>query len=159
MRQSYREKDDAEHIGLKSDGSSTSENAMGILLYSTEPCRAARLALQMIEEGSKSSELLYTALNPIVSLKFAQDEPTAYPSEAVIERLLVSWTRKMLVQGRQSPKVSVAHVALVVPPIVAGFTGDVVAILLVVPGELLVGNGASGIHGIDFLENELAIEV
>lgn len=130
---------------------------MGILLYSIEPCRTARLALQMIEEGSKSSELLDTALNPVVSLKFAQDEPTAYPSEAVIERLLVIWTRKMLVQRMQSPKVSVAHVALVVPPIVAGFTGDVLAILLVVPGELLVGNAASGIHGIDFLEDKLAI--
>lgn len=88
-----------------------------------------------------------------------QEEQTAYPSEAVIERLLVSWTRKMLVQRGQSAKISVAHVALVVPPIVAGFTGDVVAILLVVPSELLVGNGASGIHGINFVEDELAIEV
>lgn len=132
---------------------------MGILLYSIESCRTARLALQMVEERSESSELLDTALQSTVSLKSAQDGPTTYPSEAVIERLLVSWTREMLVQRRQTPKVLVAHVALVEVPIVAGFTGDVVAILLVVPGELLVGNGASGIHGIDFLENELAIEV
>ena len=93
----------------------------------------------MVEERSESSELLDTALQSTVSLKSAQDGPTTYPSEAVIERLLVSWTREMLVQRRQTPKVLVAHVALVEVPIVAGFTGDVVAILLVVPSELQIG--------------------
>lgn len=62
LRNSCQQEDDAEHIGLKSDSSSTSENAMGILLYSIESCRTARLALQMIEERSESSKLLYTAL-------------------------------------------------------------------------------------------------
>lgn len=64
----------------------------------------------------------------------------------------------MLIQRPQGLEPAMAEVALVLESVEGCGAGDVFAVLLLVPGELLVGDGAVDVGAVDDFVDFLAVE-
>lgn len=118
------------------------QHSSDLLLHAAKSHRPTSLAFQVMHKRRQGSKFPITPL-----------------PKAMVDFLLMHIRLQMLIQRRELAEFAVAEIAFVVVAIPSGFCGDVGAVALVVPGELLVGDGVFGIALLNGRVNDLAVQV
>jgi hypothetical protein len=112
----------------KRNESITSKHMPNLLLHIFKSHMPARLALKMIEQSGQGRKRLRTAT-----------------VGAMVDLLLMGRRVQMLIERRESSKLSMTHIALVAGAVPGPGSSGVGGVFFVPPSDLLVGDNAVGI--------------